>query len=96
MDEATKTPHVVSACPAGELDRTATERLVEDIGSQLDATTELIVVSLERTTTVRWNALCILGHAAQTWRAAACNVVVKQARPSLRAMLCAANVEKHP
>jgi hypothetical protein len=49
------------------------------------------VVSLAETTSVHWNALCALARAAQVWRSAAYDVVVKEARPSLRAMLHSAD-----
>jgi hypothetical protein len=76
---------VVRAC--GELDRPATNRLVNDVRALVTPKTELIVVSLAGTTSVHWNALCVLGRAAKAWRAATYDVVVKEARPSLRAML---------
>jgi hypothetical protein len=78
---------VIVAHTSGELDRPATHRLVHDIESQVTPKTELIVVSFAGTTSVRWNALIVLCRAAQAWRAAMVDVVVKEARPSLRAML---------
>jgi anti-anti-sigma regulatory factor len=87
MDAATNTPGTVIVRASGELDRNATHRLVDDVLAQVTESTELIVVSLEETTAVHWNALCILGRAAQAWRDAAYHVVVREARPSLRSVL---------
>jgi ABC-type transporter Mla MlaB component len=87
MSEVTQSSGIVMVRACGELDQSASRRLVADVRSRLTEKTSLVVVSLAETTGVHWNALCLLGHVAKTWRTAMRNVVVHEARPSLRAML---------
>jgi hypothetical protein len=84
MNASPHGPSVIVVRASGELDRSATDKLVADVRSQVTEKTELIVVSLEQTTTVRWNAICMLSRAARAWRDASYSVIVKEARPSLR------------
>lgn len=91
MNAGTQDSGVIVVRASGELDRPATQRLLCDVQSRVTPHTELIVVSLAETTSVHWNALCALARAAQVWRSAAYDVVVKEARPSLRAMLHSAD-----
>jgi anti-anti-sigma regulatory factor len=71
----------------GELDETLTRRIVSDVSRHATHETTLIVVSLAGATKVRWNALCSLGRAAESWRTAFRGVVVRGTRPSLCAVL---------
>jgi anti-anti-sigma factor len=87
MNEAAQDSGVVVVRASGELDGFATHRLLDDVRSQVTPNTEVIVVSLADTTSVRWNALCTLVRAAQTWRARRFAFVLEAARPSVRAML---------
>jgi anti-anti-sigma regulatory factor len=87
MSEVTQPSGVVVVRARGELDREASHRLVDDVRSQLDEKTSLVVVSLAETTGVHWNALCLLGRAAKKWRTSMRKVIVHDARPSLRSML---------
>jgi hypothetical protein len=87
MSEVTQPSGIVIVRACGELDQMASRRLIDDVRSRITERTSLVVVSLAETTGVHWNALCILGRAAQSWRTSMRNVVVNEARPSLRAML---------
>jgi hypothetical protein len=71
----------------GELDEPATRRLVEEVRERTTSETALIVLSLTNATAVHWDALCGLARATQVWRAAHRSVILKGARPSLRAAL---------
>jgi len=75
----------------GELDESATRHLVDEVRERTTSETALIVVSLADATAVHWNALCNLARAAQVWRSGHRSVVVKAARPSLRAALASAD-----
>ena len=72
---------------SGELDVSATRRLVEEVRERTTSDTALIVVSLTNATAVHWDALCGLARATQLWRAAHRSVVLRGMRPSLRAAL---------
>jgi hypothetical protein len=71
----------------GELDEGATRRMEDDVRRQATGDTALIVVSLSRATSVRWDAVCRLARAVAGWRAACLDVVVEVARPSLQSLL---------
>jgi anti-anti-sigma regulatory factor len=71
----------------GELDDRATQRVEDDVRRQATGDTTLIVVSLARATSVRWDAVCRLGRAVAAWRAACVDVVVEVASPRLQTLL---------
>ena len=74
----------------GERDESATRYLVESVRERTTSDTALIVVSLSGATDVHWNALCRLARAVRSWRASR-KVVLRGARPSLRAVLASAD-----
>jgi anti-anti-sigma regulatory factor len=75
---------------SGELDESASRHLVERVRERTTRDTTLIVVSLSGATEVHWNALHRLARALRSWRACR-KVVLKGARPSLRALLASAD-----
>jgi hypothetical protein len=87
MQQRTDSRSVLVVRHSGELDESATRHLVDEVRDRTTSETALIVVSLADATAVHWNALCNLARAAQVWRAGHRSVVVKGARPSLRAAL---------
>jgi hypothetical protein len=83
--------HVLNLSIEGELDETAANHLVRAVRECAGPETRLISLSLGRATAFRWNALCRLNRAFDSWRTAYGAVVVRDSRPSLRSALQHAN-----
>ena len=71
------------------LDDRTTGRMIAEVADRSSARTQVVVVSLDSMTDVRWAALCRLAHAIRAWRTDRCGVVIETSRPAQRSLLAA-------